>query len=166
MRYGQHRYLSISVFFFSMNSQSPKMRWCPRKDNQHQKQSMAMHLTGYSCPAQQRLRGARNTEAPLLNYLMAARASYALNEADKMREYLGAAEESESQAGIAVELTQAELKLDAGQYEQALATLVRARRNAGRHPQRYRKFQLFSPRDRVLLGRCIHLVQPIDRQRQ
>ncbi len=82
----------------------------------------------------QLLRGARNNEAPLLNYLMAARASYALNEADKMREYLGAAEESESQAGVAVELTQAELKLDAGQYEQALATLVRARRNAGRHP--------------------------------
>ena len=40
----------------------------------------------------------------------------------------------ESEAGIAVELTQAELKLHAGQYEQALATLVRARRNAGRHP--------------------------------
>ena len=88
----------------------------------------------WSKARRQLLRGARNNEAPLLNYLMAARASYALNEADKMREYLGAAEESESQAGIAVELTQAELKLDAGQYEQALATLVRARRNAGRHP--------------------------------
>ncbi len=82
----------------------------------------------------QLLRGAVNNETPLLNYLMAARASYALNEPDKMREYLGAAEESDSEAGIAVELTQAELKLAAGQYEQALATLVRARRNAGRHP--------------------------------
>lgn len=82
----------------------------------------------------QLLRGARNSEAPLINYLMAARASYRLNEADKMREYLGAAEEAEAEAGIAVELTQAELKLHARQYEQALATLVRARRNAGRHP--------------------------------
>lgn len=82
----------------------------------------------------QLLRGARNSEAPLINYLMAARASYRLNEPDKMREYLGAAEDAESEAGIAVELTQAELKLHAGQYEQALATLVRARRNAGRHP--------------------------------
>ena len=71
---------------------------------------------------------------PLLNYLTAARASYRLSEVDKMREYLGAAEDSEAQAGIAVELTQAEMKLHAGQYEQALATLVRARRNAGRHP--------------------------------
>lgn len=82
----------------------------------------------------QLLRGARNSEAPLVNYLMAARASYRLNEPDRMREYLGAAEEAEAEAGIAVELTQAELKLHARQYEQALATLVRARRNAGRHP--------------------------------
>lgn len=82
----------------------------------------------------QLLRGARNSEAPLVNYLMAARASYRLNEPEEMREYLGAAEEAEAEAGIAVELTQAELKLHARQYEQALATLVRARRNAGRHP--------------------------------
>jgi HemY protein len=88
----------------------------------------------WSKARRQLLRGARNNETPLLNYLMAARASYALNEPEKMREYLSAAEDSDSEAGIAVELTQAELKLAAGQYEQALATLVRARRNAGRHP--------------------------------
>jgi len=82
----------------------------------------------------QLIAGAKNNDAPLLNYLTAARASYQLNELDKMREYLGEAEASEAQAGIAVELTQAEMKLHAGQYEQALATLVRARGNAGRHP--------------------------------
>ena len=80
----------------------------------------------WSRARRQLLRGARNSEAPLINYLMAARASYRLNEPEKMREYLGAAEDAESEAGIAVELTQAELKLHAGQYEQALATLVRA----------------------------------------
>lgn len=82
----------------------------------------------------QLLRGAKNSEAPLVNYLMSARASYRLNEPDKMREYLGAAEDAEAEAGIAVELTQAELRPHSGKYEQALATLVRARRNAGRHP--------------------------------
>jgi HemY protein len=82
----------------------------------------------------QLLRGARHNEAPLLNYLVAARASYQLGESDKMREYLGEAERVDAQAGIAAELTQAEMKLDAGQYEQAVATLVRARRNASRHP--------------------------------
>lgn len=82
----------------------------------------------------QLLRGARDNEAPLLNYLMAARASYQLGEPEQVRTYLGEAERSDAEAGIAVELTQAELKLDAGQYEQAVATLVRARRNAARHP--------------------------------
>lgn len=82
----------------------------------------------------QLLRGAKASEAPLPNYLMAARASYHLGENGRVREYLGAAEEAESEAGIAVELTHAELRLQSGQYEQALATLVRARRNAGRHP--------------------------------
>lgn len=88
----------------------------------------------WSRARQQLLRGARHNDAPLLNYLIAARASYLLEEPDKMREYLGAAEASESDAGIAVELTQAEIQLGAGHYEQAVATLVRARRNAGRHP--------------------------------
>lgn len=82
----------------------------------------------------QLLRGAQGNEAPLVNYLVAARASYQLNEPEQMREYLGSAENSETDAGIAVELTQAELKIGGGQYEQALATLVRARRNAGKHP--------------------------------
>ncbi|MBN7798245.1 heme biosynthesis HemY N-terminal domain-containing protein [Parahaliea mediterranea] len=82
----------------------------------------------------QLLRGARHNETPMINYLMAARASSELGEQDKMREFLGEAERSDAQAGIAVELTQAEIKLDAGQYEQAVATLVRARRNAARHP--------------------------------
>lgn len=88
----------------------------------------------WSKARRQLLRGARNSEAPLLNYLVAARASHRIGESDKMREYLGAAEASDSQAGIAIELTQAEMKLQARQYEQAVATLVRARRNAGRHP--------------------------------
>lgn len=80
------------------------------------------------------LRAAPHSDAPLLNYLMAARASHAMGDNDRMREYLGAAEQADAEAGIAVELTQAELKLQSGQYEQAVATLERARRNAGRHP--------------------------------
>ena len=42
----------------------------------------------WSKARRQLLRGASNNETPLLNYLMAARASYALNEPEKMREYL------------------------------------------------------------------------------
>lgn len=82
----------------------------------------------------QLLRAAPHSDTPLLNYLMAARASHALGDDERMREYLSAAEQADAEAGIAVELTQAELKLQSGQYEQAVATLERARRNAARHP--------------------------------
>ena len=82
----------------------------------------------------QLLRAARYTEAPLLNQLIAARASFRLGDVDEARRQLGIAETIDGDAGIAVELTQAELQLTAGQYEQALATLVRARANANKHP--------------------------------
>lgn len=82
----------------------------------------------------QLLRGAKYSEAPLLNHLIAARASYRLQEPEAMRQHLAAAANSDLEAGIAVDLTQAEMQLHAKQYEEALATLVRASKNAGRHP--------------------------------
>jgi len=82
----------------------------------------------------QLLRSARYSEAPLVNHLLAAQASFRLGDIDEMRKQLGAAEAVDAGAGIALELTQAELQLSAGHYEQALATLVRARANANKHP--------------------------------
>lgn len=82
----------------------------------------------------QLLRAARYSEAPLVNHLIAAQASYRLGDIDEARRQLGIAETVESGAGIALELTQAELQLSSGRYEQALATLVRARSNASKHP--------------------------------
>lgn len=79
-------------------------------------------------------RGAARSETPLLNYLVAARASNALGDQSAMQGFLSKAERSVSGAGIAVELTQAELLLRNGQLEECLATLQRARRNAARHP--------------------------------
>ena len=88
----------------------------------------------WSRSRRQLLRGAKYSEAPLLNYLMAARASYRLQDPEAMRGHLAAAANSDIEAGIAVDLTQAEMQLHANQYEEALATLVRASKNAGRHP--------------------------------
>ena len=82
----------------------------------------------------QLLRSARYSDAPLVNHLIAARASFRLGNIDEAKEQLGKAESVEADAGVAVELTQAELQLSAGNYEQALATLVRARANAAKHP--------------------------------
>ncbi|MEH6583067.1 MAG: heme biosynthesis HemY N-terminal domain-containing protein [Halioglobus sp.] len=132
-------YLSVRLLRRVLGGKSSISSWLGGR-----KTRQGVHLTNrglinfiegnWSKSRRQLLRGAKGNEAPLLNYLIAARASYQLNEADKMREYLGAAEDSETDAGVAVEITQAEMKLGAQQYEQALATLVRARRNAGRHP--------------------------------
>jgi len=82
----------------------------------------------------QLLRSARYSDVPLVNHLVAAQASFRLGDLEEMRRQLGLAETVEAGAGIALELTQAELQLTAGQYEEALATMVRARSNASKHP--------------------------------
>ena len=81
------------------------------------------------------LRGARNSEAPLVNHLLAARASAQLGESDQIEQHLLAAADSNAAANIAVALTRAEIQLQAGQYQQAINTLQEARRSPGRYPQ-------------------------------
>lgn len=81
------------------------------------------------------LRGARKNEAPLVNYLLAARASGRLDEPDQIEQHLLAAADSNAAANIAVTLTRAEIQLQAGQYQQAINTLKEARRSPGRYPQ-------------------------------
>lgn len=83
----------------------------------------------------QLLRGARYSESPTQNYLMAARASYRLQEPEAMERYLLQAADSDIDAGVAVALTQAELQLQSRQYESAAATLKPIKDRAGRHPQ-------------------------------
>ena len=83
----------------------------------------------------QLLRGARNNDAPLVNYLLAARASHRLHDPDKVSEYLAAAGDSDSSALTAVALTRAELQLRSGDYEAALATLEQASKDVARYPQ-------------------------------
>ncbi len=80
------------------------------------------------------LSGAKNSQAPLGNYLLAARSSDQLNDKDKVHEYLRAAEEIDPKAAVAVQITLAEMKLESNEYEQALAALESAKINVGRHP--------------------------------
>ena len=82
----------------------------------------------------QLLRGAQHNEAPLVNYLLAARASAQLQDTEKVDEYLRAAGEAEPGAAVALEFARAELKLQAGEYQQAVAALDQATRNVSRHP--------------------------------
>jgi HemY protein len=82
----------------------------------------------------QLLRGARYSESPLLNYLMAARSSHRLQEPESMHRYLAQAAVSDLEAAIAVDITQAEIQLQSRQYEQALKTLEKAAENPRKHP--------------------------------
>jgi len=78
-------------------------------------------------------RAAGVSEAPLLNYLQAARAAHLLGKDERRDTWLKQAYENLPGAANAVLLTQAELQLDQDQYEQALATLRRIEENSPNH---------------------------------
>lgn len=78
-------------------------------------------------------RAANVSEAPLLNYLQAARAAHLLGQDERRDTWLKQAYENLPGATNAVLLTQAELQLDQEQYEQALATLRKIEENSPNH---------------------------------
>ena len=78
-------------------------------------------------------RAASVSEAPLLNYLQAARAAHLLGQDERRDTWLKQAYENLPGATNAVLLTQAELQLDQEQYEQALATLRKIEDNSPNH---------------------------------
>ena len=78
-------------------------------------------------------RAASVSEAPLLNYLQAARAAHLLGQDERRDTWLKQAYENLPGATNAVLLTQAELQLDQEQYEQALATLRKIEENTPNH---------------------------------
>ena len=78
-------------------------------------------------------RAAGVSEAPLLNYLQAARAAHLLGQDERRDTWLKQAYENLPGAANAVLLTQAELQLDQEQYEPALATLRKIEENAPNH---------------------------------
>jgi len=80
-------------------------------------------------------KGARSSEAPLLNYLAAARAAQMQGDRERRDGWLKMAYEQDSTASNAVLLTQAELQLADGENEQARASLNRIRDSQPAHPQ-------------------------------
>ena len=78
-------------------------------------------------------RSANVSDAPLLNYLQAARAAHLMGEDERRDGWLKQAYEQMPEAANAVLLTQAEFQLDQGQYESALATLRRIEESAPNH---------------------------------
>lgn len=83
----------------------------------------------------QLVRGAEHNEAPLVNYLLAAHSSAHLQDDKGIQENLRAASDAEPDAAMAVEIALAQMQLQAGDYNQAIATLNLAAQNPGRHPR-------------------------------
>jgi len=80
-------------------------------------------------------RRVNRADAPLLNYLAAARAAQLQGDGERRDKWLRLAYEETPDATNAVLLTQAELQLAAEEYEQALATLRRLQESAPNHSQ-------------------------------
>jgi HemY protein len=86
-----------------------------------------MHLASGEWKKGERLltQSVRGSDVPLVSYLLAARAAQHQGHRDRRDEWLQLASEELPEAHTTVMLTQAELQLDAGEVERALATLKR-----------------------------------------
>jgi len=76
---------------------------------------------------------ATEVRSPLINYLNAARAAHELSDVEGRDELLRKAHETTPGSRFAVALTQAQLQMSIGQWEQCLATLLQLRSEAPRH---------------------------------
>ncbi len=93
-------------------------------------------------------KGAANSEAPLVNYLAAARTAQMQGDRGRRDGWLKMAYEQGDAARNAVLLTQAELQMADGDYEQARASLNRIRDDQPQHPQALKMLVELHRRDR------------------
>lgn len=82
----------------------------------------------------QLLKSAPRSDAPLINYLAAARSAFELGYRDEANELLAKAESVEGDSHLAVALAQARMQLLDKHYEQCIASLERARQLEPHHP--------------------------------
>ena len=80
-------------------------------------------------------RAAKNDDNILIHMLVCARASHRLGDEEAVEKYLTRALQTVPDAHAAINITQAELQLESGHYEKALATILRLRKDLGKkHP--------------------------------
>jgi HemY protein len=79
-------------------------------------------------------RTAGKSRVPLVNYIAAAHSAYELGDEKQAQELLAKADQNNTGAELAVNLSQARMQLRSNKYEQCVATLERARKIAPKHP--------------------------------
>lgn len=87
------------------------------------------------------LEGIAQSDAPLINYLAAARAAQQQGNYEKRDEYLRDAHRVAPSAEVTIGLVQAQSQMEQGRLEQALATLKHLRTIAPKHKQVLRQLQ-------------------------
>ena len=91
---------------------------------------MALAEGNWGKAEKQLIKHVTTSETPVLNYLNAARAAQKQGAPERRDYYLRKANEIFPKADVAIALTQAELQINQGQMEQALATLSSLQSNA------------------------------------
>ena len=96
--------------------------------------TLAMAEGQYSQAEKLLIKGASNSDTPLLNYLSAAKAAQARGDDARRDQYLQKAQEENPKAELALTLTQTQLQIEQGQYDTALAMLESVYALNPRHP--------------------------------
>lgn len=120
---------------FSMSSRTSHW-WSRRKTNKARQSTNEGFLKviegDWKAAEKLALKGVKNSDSPVLNYLAAATAAQELKNPDQRDEYLKRASELDDKS-LAIALTRAKLQVNQGQYEQALASLQGLRHDNGRN---------------------------------
>lgn len=112
-----------------------RANWNERRGRQLTQRGLLAYLEGNFERARVVLdRGANRTEAPAINYLLAARATAAHGDYKMAELYLLRAQRSDDGTDFAIAVTAAELQLRQGKLQEALASLTRLRNQAAKHP--------------------------------
>lgn len=96
--------------------------------------TLAMAEGHYSQAEKLLVKGAGNSETPLLNYLSAARVAQARGDDIRRDHYLQKAQEENPKAELALTLFQTQLQIEQGQYDSALGRLESIYALNPRHP--------------------------------
>jgi len=131
---------AVRLVYRLVGGQRTFMSWLGNRKSQlaqrHSTRGVIHYVEGNLDRARRQLeRGLDKNEAPLVNYLLAARAADQAGQPAQALDNLRLAGESEPAAKVAVEVTLAEIRLRNKEYSQALAALKTGRLHPGRHPR-------------------------------
>jgi HemY protein len=131
-------YILIRISLLLLGSDWRFNEWRRQRRSQHARRMTTRGFLslaqGQWRRAERQLRSAAEaSDTPLINYLAAARAAYEQGKTDTTDEFLKAASQSTKGSELAVGITQVQLLQSRGQFEQALAVLLRLRSQHSKH---------------------------------